>query len=122
MRVYLQRPPPPSYEESQRMYLSAPNHQNHGAPNQISTPYMQTCNYNATSSYMQSYTAAAPPPQYYQHHYVTATAPPTFNNVKEPHVLSLAPGAKLRTTAAGAKDNTCGSFTLLNVGGAVAVT
>lgn len=93
------RPPPPSYEESQRMYTSATNH---GAPNQFSTPYMQSYNYNATSNYMQSYNAAAPPPQYYQHHYVTATAPPTFNNVKEPHVLSLAPGAKIRTTGAGA--------------------
>uniref|UniRef100_A0A0K8UW77 DAZ-associated protein 2 n=1 Tax=Bactrocera latifrons TaxID=174628 RepID=A0A0K8UW77_BACLA len=88
------RPPPPSYEESQRMYASASN--------QFPTPFMQTSNYNATSNYMQSYTTSAPPPQYYQHHYVTATAPPTFNSVKEPHVLSLAPGAKIRTTAAGA--------------------
>ncbi|XP_011198985.2 uncharacterized protein LOC105223076 [Bactrocera dorsalis] len=93
------RPPPPSYEESQRMYAFASNH---GAPNQFPTPFMQTSNYNATSNYMQSYTSSAPPPQYYQHHYVTATAPPTFNNVKEPHVLSLAPGAKIRTTATGA--------------------
>ncbi|XP_036328391.1 DAZ-associated protein 2 [Rhagoletis pomonella] len=100
------RPPPPSYEESQRMYVAAANRV---APNHMPNSYMPTYNYNAQQHQMQTpnYSAhyAAPPPQYYQHHYVTATAPATFNTtqaVKEPHVLSLAAGAKIRTTATGA--------------------
>ncbi|XP_017470988.1 PREDICTED: uncharacterized protein LOC108362491 [Rhagoletis zephyria] len=101
------RPPPPSYEESQRMYVAAAA--NRVAPNHMPNSYMPTYNYNAQQHQMQTpnYSAhyAAPPPQYYQHHYVTATAPATFNTtqaVKEPHVLSLAAGAKIRTTATGA--------------------
>ncbi|XP_053958760.1 uncharacterized protein LOC128863564 [Anastrepha ludens] len=103
---YNHRPPPPSYEESQRMYGSAANRV---APNSLPNSYMQPYNYNATpqqaqtSMYAQNY--APPPPQYYQHHYVTATAPITFNNVQtrnESHILSLAPGAKVRTTPTGA--------------------
>ncbi|CAD7000358.1 extensin [Ceratitis capitata] len=104
---YNYRPPPPSYEESQRMYTSSAANV---APKQMSSnSYMPSYATNnsphqiPTTNYIQNYAASPPPPpQYYQHHYVSATCPPTFSVPNEPHVLSLAPGAKIRTTSAGA--------------------
>ncbi|XP_067624556.1 DAZ-associated protein 2 isoform X2 [Eurosta solidaginis] len=103
---YVHRPPPPSYEESQRMYGSTAINNRAATANHLHNSYMPTHSYSTPPQSqqmpMRNYTIPSytPPPQYYQQHYVTATAPATFNNTrltKETHVLSLAPGAKIRT-------------------------